>query len=70
LHVHVIPSSNESLLEKKYKCSGKNMETTWRDHINDQSKYRIITPEKLLSGKLQGKHSYLFHYLSNRYWNT
>ena len=67
-HVHVIPSNNYSLLEKKYKCSGKNMEETWRSHLIDQSKYQKITPERLLSGIPESKYSELLGYLKERYW--
>lgn len=68
LHVHVIPQGNTDLLEKKYKCSGKGMEETWRDHLCDRSKYLIITPEKLMSGLDEGKYSDLIEYLKVRYW--
>ena len=68
LHVHVIPSENADLLDKKYKCSKLGMETTWRNHLIDQSKYLIITPEKLLTG-LNGKtYKKLLEYLKIRYW--
>jgi Restriction Endonuclease associating with ARP len=67
LHVHVIPSENSDLLEKEYRCSKKNMETTWRDHLKDQSKYLIITPKKLLSGLNDPKYEELLDYLNTRY---
>lgn len=69
LHVHVIPSANERLLEKKYKCSGDNMENTWRNHLKDQSKYLKITPEKLMNGLSEARYTELMNYLSSRYWN-
>lgn len=67
LHVHVIPSENSDLLEKKYKCSSKSMETTWREHLQDQSKYLIITPKKLLTGLNNKTYKDLLDYLLIRY---
>jgi hypothetical protein len=69
LHVHVIPKDNAGLLDKKYKCCGLDMETTWRSHLINQSKYLIITPEKLLSGINGDKYKDLIDYLTVRYWN-
>ena len=68
LHVHVIPSENSDLLEKKYKCSNKNMEATWREHLQNQSKYVIISPEKFLSGINKNIYKKLTEYLAVRYW--
>ncbi|QEN03309.1 hypothetical protein EW093_00840 [Thiospirochaeta perfilievii] len=68
LHVHVIPSENSDLLEKKYKCSGMGMEATWRFHLEDQSKYFIITPEKLMNGIKDKTYYDLLQYLKIRYW--
>jgi hypothetical protein len=68
LHIHVIPSANQDLLKKMYKCSGADMETTWRNHLSDQSKYRIISPEKLLGGLDPAQYHDLISYLSRRYW--
>jgi hypothetical protein len=42
IHLHVIPTANEKLLQKTYKSSSKNMETSWRESINNQDKYKII----------------------------
>jgi hypothetical protein len=68
LHVHVIPSENLDLLDKKYKCSNQGMEKTWRSHLHDQSKYIIITPEKLLTGINKKTYKKLLEYLRIRYW--
>ena len=69
LHVHVIPSENNDLLGKIYKCSGQDMETTWVSHLKDTSKYAIVSPEKLLSNCLNdSKYNKLKEYLSERYW--
>jgi hypothetical protein len=67
LHVHVIPSENADLLNKEYKCSGKQMEETWREHLHDQSKYLIITPKSLLSGLDVSQYKSLSEYLEIRY---
>ena len=48
MHIHVIPSANKDLLDKKYSVSGMGMEDTWRSMLNDQSKYIIVDPQKLL----------------------
>lgn len=66
--MHVIPSDNGDLLQKQYKCSRKGMEETWRQHLNDQDKYLIITPEKLLSKINPKKYEKLLNYLKTRYW--
>jgi len=68
LHVHVIPSENTDLLNKKYKCSNKDMETTWKDQLIDSKKYQIITPQKLLSGISEIEYDELLKYLTIRYW--
>ncbi|MFZ4412592.1 MAG: PGN_0703 family putative restriction endonuclease [Bacteroidales bacterium] len=70
LHVHVIPSENINLLDKIYKYSGDNMEKTWRSYLVDQSKYKIITPENLLSGLDKNKYKDLLDYLRIRYWTN
>lgn len=67
LHIHVIPSENRNLLDKKYRVSGKGMEETWRSMLNDQSKYIIVDPQKLLE-PLKDKYPELFAYLEKRYW--
>jgi len=68
IHVHVVPSGNTDLLQKKYKCSQKGMEETWRQHLNDQTKYLIVTPEKLLSKIDPNRYDELLRYLKTRYW--
>lgn len=68
VHVHVIPDENGTLLHKIYPCSGKGMEATWRECLNDQTKYVIITPEELLNPVDWGRYNTLFEYLITRYW--
>jgi hypothetical protein len=69
LHLHVIPSGNVALKEKVYRCSGLDMETTWRRQLLDQSRYRIVDPKQLLAplGAFP-KYSRLTEYLAARYW--
>jgi len=67
LHLHIIPTENLDLLQKKYKCSGKNMESTWKDHLNDQSKYLIISPKNFMTGLDKQKYGDLLNYLLTRY---
>lgn len=69
IHVHIVPFENSNLLQKSYPCSGMNMENTWRKLIRDQTKYKIISPMKLLSGLNNERYSDLLKYLSIRYWN-
>lgn len=68
LHIHVIPSDNASLLHKKYSCTEKEMEESWKSHLLLDC-YQTITPEKLLS-PLKGNDDYseLINYLQIRYW--
>ena len=68
LHLHVIPSDNAGLLHKKYSCTGKEMEESWKSHLLLDC-YQTITPEKLLS-PLKGNDDYseLINYLQIRYW--
>ena len=68
LHLHVIPSDNASLLHKKYKCTDKEMEESWKSHLLLDC-YQTITPEKLLSPlKANDDYSELINYLQIRYW--
>jgi hypothetical protein len=69
MHLHIIPEDNADLLKKEYKCSGENMETTWKNHLVDKDKYVIISPEKLLSNIDSKKYGDLVKYLTTRYWN-
>ena len=72
LHIHIIPKGNDELLkkevEKKYKCSGLDMENTWRKNLKDNTKYLIISPENLLQFIDKDRYAELLQYLSNRYW--
>jgi hypothetical protein len=67
MHLHVIPSANKDLLDKKYSVSGMGMEETWRSMLYDQSKYIIVDPQKLLE-PIKDKYPELASYLKKRYW--
>ena len=67
IHAHIIPKENGDLLGKIYPCSSKDMETTWRVCLQDQSKYKIISPKDLLAN-LDPKYADLKNYLAARYW--
>jgi hypothetical protein len=67
MHLHVIPSANKDLLDKKYSVSGMGMEETWRSMLCDQSKYIIVDPQKLLE-PIKDKYPELVSYLEKRYW--
>lgn len=69
LHIHVIPSENDELLQKKYKKSSGTMEKSWRGMLTDQSKYVIVSPETLLA-PVTSSYPELIDYLSIRYWNN
>ena len=67
MHIHVIPSANKDLLDKKYSVSGMGMEETWRSMLTNQSKYIIVDPQKLLE-PIKAKYPELASYLKKRYW--
>ena len=67
MHIHVIPSANKNLLDKKYSVSGMGMEESWRSMLSDQSKYIIVDPAKLLE-PIKDKYPELASYLKKRYW--
>ena len=67
MHIHVIPSANKDLLDKKYSVSGMGMEDTWRSMLTNQSKYIIVDPQKLLE-PIKDKYPELVSYLKKRYW--
>lgn len=68
-HIHVIPETNETLLFRKYKVSGREMEITWRNMLKNQSKYSLIDPEALFAPLSNTKeYSSLLDYLKVRYW--
>jgi len=67
IHVHVIPSENHELLNKRYICSGKGLETTWKDCLLQPDKYMIISPSELWSK--QSSDTEIYHYLNKRYWS-
>jgi hypothetical protein len=68
MHLHIIPYKNVDLLEKTYSCSNMNMPETWRFCLVDQNKYKIISPEILLSN-IGNKYKDLVQYLFKRYWD-
>ena len=68
IHVHVAPCGNDELLRQPFACSGKMLESTWRDQLRDQNRYWLICPEFLLSRIDSGKYPEVFTYLRTRYW--
>jgi len=70
IHLHIIPSSNNDLLNKKYSISGKGMEETWRECLVDNTKYIIIEPKQILSKIDEEKYNSLLKYLNDRYWRS
>ena len=48
LHLAVIPNKNKSMLSSAYKISNMNLEDTWRNVLNDNSKFMIIDNKKII----------------------
>ena len=48
LHIVVIPNKNKSILSSRYKISNMNLENTWRNVLNDNSKFMIIDNKKII----------------------
>lgn len=67
LHIHVIPTANDDLLNKQYHVSNAPMETTWRKILNDPTKYVIIDPKGLFK-PIVDSYPELSQYLEKRYW--
>lgn len=68
LHIHVVPKANADLRGKTYKFSNQNMEATWRNMLNEQSKYIIIDPQELMS-PIKSRCPELYNYLKKRYYD-
>lgn len=68
LHIHVIPTADTDLLNKKYRLTGKGMEESWRSMITDQSKYVIVDPKDFIE-PIKSSYPELWDYLSTRYYN-
>ncbi|MEI0445438.1 hypothetical protein R4J03_00025 [Brachyspira intermedia] len=48
LHLAVIPNKNKSMLSSIYRISNMNLENTWRNILNDNSKFMIIDNKKII----------------------
>jgi hypothetical protein len=48
IHIIVIPSENKDLLGNNYKFTANDLETTWRNAIVDQTKFKIIDSHNIL----------------------
>ena len=68
IHAHIIPQGNYDLLKKRYLRSEKDMESTWRNCLSNQEKYKILSPKDLLASIDQTKYQKLISYLLERYW--
>ncbi len=69
IHLHIIPKENSTLLAKKY-LPEKDMETTWRNCLINQDKYKIIAPKDFLQTACVKPYEALFEYLDVRYWRN
>jgi len=68
IHVHVVPSENAELLDRKYKLSQKNLKETWLDNLLDKGKYVLMSPMDLMQNVDKKKYGDLLAYLQARYW--
>jgi len=66
LHIHVIPSANKDLLNRKYKVTGKSMEASWDDCLFDKTKYVRVDPKDLLE-PIKEDYPEVVEYLHKRY---
>lgn len=48
LYLAVISNKNKSMLSSVYKISNMNLENTWRNVLNDNSKFMIIDNKKII----------------------
>ena len=48
LHIVVCPNANKDMLSKKSSVSNMNLEDTWRNILNDNSKFMIIDNKKII----------------------
>lgn len=69
IHLHIIPKYNNELLHKNYSKNNLGMEETWKSCLENNNKYLIIDPCKLLSNLDNVKYSNLLKYLKERYWD-
>lgn len=68
IHLHVIPSENIDLLDKKYPVSDLGMEDSWRNYLKEQSKYKIINHQEIVKAiSKMPKYNELAEYLRSRY---
>lgn len=69
LHIAVIPSANKELLGNNYCFSKYDLQTTWRDCINFQDKFKIVDSNQILNViENLPNYSELLSYLKQRYY--
>ena len=68
IHVHIVPSENDALLNKIYKVSQKPLKETWLDNLNNKGKYVLLSPMDFIKNIDNKKYGELLDYLQNRYW--
>jgi hypothetical protein len=49
LHIIVVHNRNKDLLDNNYYVSKDNLETTWRECLTDQTKFKIIDSKQILN---------------------
>ncbi len=69
IHIAIIPTNNIELLDNNYNFSEHDLQTTWRNCIKNQNKFRIIDSRKILE-LIQEMPSFatLANYLTLRYY--
>ena len=76
LHLHVVPSANRTLLDRRYNIPNKEgiaadckgMEETWKSMLAHPDKYIVIDPEQLFTPIID-RYKVLSDYLRVRYWH-
>jgi hypothetical protein len=71
IHLHIIPCANIDLLNSKTSpnLTGENLGEIWKSCLKDRSKYKIISPEVLLSPVINDSgFAKIYNYLKKRYW--
>lgn len=69
LHLVVIPTENIGLLDNNYIFSKADLETTWRNNIVDQEKFKIIDNKQILQAiENLPNHTELSNYIMQRYF--
>jgi hypothetical protein len=71
IHLHIIPKENlkiQEITSPNLKLKGTNMSNVWKNSLKEPLRYKLLTPEILLSPLRNNQgHRDFFDYLSRRY---